>query len=164
MHHTPPLCRTMHRHCHWMSFHEMTIHAGRRTSGIELLRSLFFFPPLSYLARSLPSRSLANKSFLSQCIHPTADPARLPSTIRHFLLTGLLPPHRFPLLFQCHCFYMFFLDVTNVMDIFWMDGLELCFITTLDLMRGLTHTPSHKAQWYLVYTSIQHDNDKGVYL
>ena len=57
-------------------------------------------------------------TLLLQHICSTGDPARFlafqqPSAIRHFLFTGLLPPHRFPLLFQC----LVFLDV---MDVFWM--------------------------------------------
>ena len=69
-----------------------------------------------------------------------------------FLLTGLLPPHRFPILFNL--FLWMFLNVYGClwmfMDVFWMAFWNFDLFHTGP--RVGTHTTSHKAQWYLIYT------------
>ena len=113
-----------------------------------LVVSRFFTPFFSFLLLlvSLRFSSLTRsfspyKPFLSKYRNPTCDPARLPAS-QQPSTTSILP-HRSPSssqvflsFYNCYsCFWMFWMFYG------WMDGLELCFISTLDLMRGLTHTP-----------------------
>ena len=85
---------------------------------------LFFLVPASFsrfIYFSPLSRSSTKLFLVTEYIphgRSSSPPPQQPSTSRSFLLTGLLPLHRFPLLFQRHC--LFFLDVMDVfLDVFF---------------------------------------------
>ena len=113
-------------------------------------------PPSPFLCHLLPSVCKCSLflfsipdifSFSHLPINNQQQPATSSSQVS-FLLTGLLPLHRFPLRFQLLCFsacLWMFMDVIWMFDGFWNFDL---FHTG---PHAGTHT-SHKAQWYHIYT------------
>ena len=132
------------------------IHIGCRASVVSscciisfsfflflLLISCFVFPPSLFCS---PPYKLLVKGYIPY-LRFNSPPPQQPSSICLFFLTGLLPPHRFPLLSNANVCLLLFGWLWMLMDVYgclwmffgWLFGTLM--YSTLDLVWGLT--PPH---------------------